>query len=193
MPHDELRYEYGDGRRSKRPPRPVTEATLRRAAQRYVERYGGPSASVRATLQRQVRRAKILPGDAEEQARTWIEAVIADLVTAGALDDGWWARERARVLAERGMPARRIRERLRQKRLATEHIDAALAAIAEQSADPELDAAIAYARRRGFGPFRRVDRSERRRKDLAAMARAGFGYGLAVKVIDAENEDALHD
>src|SRR3546814_7265925 len=45
----------------------------------------------------------------------------------------------------------------------------------ELAAEPELAAAIAYARRRRLGPFRTPDaRADRRDKDLAALARAGF-------------------
>jgi regulatory protein len=52
-----------------------------------------------------------------------------------------------------------------------------------------LAAAAAYARRRRLGPFRRVpeERAERRQKDLAALARRGFGYGVAKQVIDADD------
>jgi regulatory protein len=46
---------------------------------------------------------------------------------------------------------------------------------------------VALARRRRLGPFRKAEaRAEHRLRDLAAMARAGFAYALAEKVIDAE-------
>ena len=60
--------------------------------------------------------------------------------------------------------------------------------------DPALQAAVAYVRRRRFGPWR-LDpgkRSERREKDLAAMVRAGHRYGVAKKVLGLETlEDFL--
>ena len=51
--------------------------------------------------------------------------------------------------------------------------------------DWEEEAALSYARRRRLGPFRMPydDSWERRQKDLAAMARAGFGFGLSKKIL----------
>ena len=67
----------------------------------------------------------------------------------------------------------------------------------ELNTDPrkrELAAAIALARRRKLGPYRaEKDRKDRRLKDLAAMARGGFDYQLARKVIDAVDPDTLDD
>jgi regulatory protein len=45
---------------------------------------------------------------------------------------------------------------------------------------------VALARRRRLGPFRTAARAQHRLRDLAAMARAGFAYDLAKKVIDSE-------
>jgi len=59
--------------------------------------------------------------------------------------------------------------------------------------DPNLAAAAAYARRRRLGPFRRPDqRDEKRDKDLAALARQGFGYDTATRIIDSDL-DHLND
>ena len=53
---------------------------------------------------------------------------------------------------------------------------------------------MALARRRRLGPFRLPEqRADRRTKDLAAMARAGFAFDVARKVIDATDPDALDE
>ena len=50
-----------------------------------------------------------------------------------------------------------------------------------------MGAAARYARRRRLGPFRAApEREERRQRDLAALARAGFAYDVARRVIEAE-------
>ena len=75
-----------------------------------------------------------------------------------------------------------------------EDIAAALAVLRDQTADPDLAAAIAYARRRRIGPYRtRGDREERRERDLAALARQGFGYDIARRVIDAHDPEDLEE
>ena len=96
-------------------------------------------------------------------------------------------------LAARGASARLIRVKLRAKGLKSEDIDDALQALTEASEDPELQAAVAYARRRRLGPFRRGDSPDYsgRRKEYAALARQGFPMGLVRKVIDAANEEEL--
>ena len=53
---------------------------------------------------------------------------------------------------------------------------------------------MALARRRRLGPFRaEAERADRRHRDLAAMARAGFALAVARKVIDAADVAALDD
>ena len=51
---------------------------------------------------------------------------------------------------------------------------------------------LAYARKRGLGPYREpATRREARDKDLASLGRRGFGYDLARRVIDADDPEAL--
>ena len=52
---------------------------------------------------------------------------------------------------------------------------------------------MAFARRRRLGPFRMKDREEKKSRDLASMARAGFAYDLALKVIESTDPDALDE
>jgi len=62
------------------------------------------------------------------------------------------------------------------------------AALAEAD---DLIAAVALARRKGFGPFRRVEADEaRRQKELAAMVRQGFGFELIKRVSVMSREEA---
>jgi regulatory protein len=74
-------------------------------------------------------------------------------------------------------------------------LDKAMAGLDEELAlDPrqrEMKAAVALAQRRRLGPFREKDRAGKRDRDLAVMARAGFDYDLARKVIDAKDRDII--
>ena len=50
-----------------------------------------------------------------------------------------------------------------------------------------MAAALAFARRRRLGPFRTTaSRAEHREKDLAKLARQGFAYETARRIIDAD-------
>ncbi len=70
----------------------------------------------------------------------------------------------------------------------------ALRGLQEEGFDPELTAAIAFARRRKLGPWRPPElRAEHRSQDLATLGRAGFGYGVARLVVEAEDPESLAD
>ena len=182
--------ESNSRNRGRRPPPRLSEAYLEAAAARYLRRFWAPTASLRRVLNKRVRAAVEAHGDDPVQGGVWVEELLTRLTHAGVLDDAHFAAERARQLHERGIPAISIRQRLRQKGLQSEHIDAALAKVAAASPDADLEAGRAYARRRRLGPFRQAaDRPERRQRDLAAMARAGFSYDIARRVIEAPPPD----
>ncbi len=113
-----------------------------------------------------------------------IEALLADLARMGLLDDRAWAEAQARTLRRRGASARAVAARLSARGTPRGEIEHLLAGEDEGA---ELQAARALARRRRLGPWRDpTERAERREKDLAAMARAGFRLDVARQVIDAD-------
>lgn len=120
-----------------------------------------------------------------------VDALIVRYRETGLLDDANYSRMRAESMHRRGTSARMTRAKLASKGVASDDISAALDALAETIQEPDLIAAINYARRRRLGPWRRTNRTENRDRDLASLGRQGFGYDLARKVVDAEDEDAL--
>ena len=189
-------------RKTPRPPA-VDVPALERASVRHLQRYAATSEQLRRVLKRRLRRAVMRsePDDRPdvERVQADIEVVLARMQTAGLLDDRKLAFSLAAELLRKGSSLPLIRMKLRQKGvdgpLLDEAVTHVLSAAREAGIDPELAAATAYARRRRLGPFRRSadERGERRQKDLAALARRGFGYGVAKQVIDAEDPDALPD
>lgn len=172
-------------------PKKASAAYLERAALHYLERYASSSANLRRILMRRVLRSAEAHGtDPDEGART-IDALIARYQETGLLDDAGYSRMRAESLHRRGASARMTRMKLAAKGVATEDIDAALDALAETVKEPDLAAAVNYARRRRIGPWRKTDRADYRERDLAALGRQGFGYDIAGKVVDAEDCDEL--
>ena len=62
----------------------------------------------------------------------------------------------------------------------------------DEAGGSELAAACALVRRRRLGPYRAEGaRAEWRQKDLATLARAGFGLDLARRVLAAATAEAL--
>lgn len=169
--------------------KPATAAYLERAALYYLERYGGSAERVRRVLAKRVKRSvEELGTDAREGAQA-IEEVIAKLRRLGYVDDARFACARARSMRKRGKSARAVRAALAVQGIAPELVDRALAE--ERGEDPELEAARALVKRRRLGPHR-VDETIRvseRQRDLARLARAGFSYAVAVRALDAADDE----
>lgn len=178
-------------RRGKRKAKEATVPYLERVALWYLERYPGSTARVRRALEKRVRRSVDELGTDPEDGQRAIESVIATLTRGGLLDDARFAASRIRVLRARGLSARAIAAKLRHQGIARGTIDAALAAHAEAEGVDELTAARTFARKRRLGRHHRTPeaRSERREKDLAKLARAGFSFGIAQQVVDEDEPE----
>ena len=179
-------------RTKRRAPRRATPKSLENAALHHLARFASSAENLRRVLMRRVERsARAHDGDIEEGAAAVAE-IVARFAASGLLDDAVYAAARARGLFRRGASMRKIRASLAHKGVLPEDIEAALAGLANQAADPDLAAALVLARRRRLGPFGAPGgRDERRRKDMAVLARAGFGYPVARRVIEAEDVGEL--
>ena len=171
-------------------PKPVNPDRLERAAHHYIERYASSADQLRRVLMRRVRRSADVHGTDPADGTAWVDAIVTRLASAGLLDDHRFAENRARTLSERGYGRNRIALALRARGVADETITDTLDAAVED-AGGEFAAACRFARRRRLGPYREAERSERRNRDLAALARAGFPLDLARRVVDAESVEAL--
>jgi regulatory protein len=108
---------------------------------------------------------------------------------SGALNDAAFAETKLHSLRRAGRSARRITQHLAHKGVKGEVIEAALA---EDEEGAERKAALALARRRGLGPYRKGGASEDRAvraKEMASMARAGFSFDIIKKVLGAGPDD----
>ncbi len=172
----------------RRGPRKATPRYLRNAALAHLDRYAASSGHLRRLLLARVARSARLHGTDPGEGAAVVEALIVEFERAGLLDDGAYAEARARSLLRRGASARAIRAELGAKRVAPEQVRRALEGLAEVAADPELAAALAFARRRRLGPYRAAEeRTPRRERDLAALARKGFDLDVTRRVVDAED------
>ena len=182
----------------KRVARPITAKYLQNAAAFYLERYPSSAEGLRRVLNRRVAKAKMLDAPIMDNVQQAIEVVVAKFVDAGVIDDKAFAQTKARSLHRRGTSSRLTRQKLKMAGVDGDTLDEAM-----EGLDIELDvtpaqreqrAAAALARRRRLGPYRLAeDRKDHRVKDLATMARAGFAYDVAKKVIDAKDPDSLDE
>lgn len=102
-----------------------------------------------------------------------------------ALDDTAFAEITVRSGQRSGKSKRGLAQKLQLK-----GVDRETAAVALQETD-DLIAAINFARKRAFGPFRRVEFDEKRKaKEFSAFARNGFSFEIGAKVMSMTTEEA---
>lgn len=181
--------------RQKKPPRPVTARSLQWLSKRHLERYIASEAQLYRVLMRRVnRRLHAFPEDDRDALVTLVEAEVKRCVDNGLVNDQNVAKLWVSQLRNRGDSALSIQKKLRQKGLSSKLIQDSLEQLdSETEGNSALRCAIAYAKRRGLGPFRRNSdtREARRQKDIAAMMRAGHSYDHIRQIIQCDDIDAL--
>ncbi len=152
--------------------RPLNRAGLQELALRYVGRFATSRAKLRAYLARKVRERG---WDDERPAD--LEAIAERFAELGYVDDAAYALGKSRALTGRGYGKRRLVEQLRVAGIDEEHGHAAC----EHADEQAVAAALRFAERRRLGPFAKSQSADRndREKAIAAMVRAGHGFGLA--------------
>lgn len=174
--------------RVRKKPRKVSPRYLENAALHYLKRYAATVRQLERVLLRRVDRSLKAHGGDRAEALGWVGALIAQLTRNGLINDEAYAGMKAHSLRSSGRSARMIAQKLRMKGVAADVVAKKLADATSELSEEE--AARIWARKKRLGPFRSDARTreENRRRDLAALARAGFSFGIAKKVIDAAPE-----
>lgn len=171
---------------------------LRAAALAYLARYSASAAKVQRVLERRVLRAAAAGGEAPAEARTNIAQVIKDLCAQKLIQDANFAEAKAARLRRQGASRPQIMARLaadgiergaRLKAL-TKADEETRTGDACDDEDSELRAARRWVKRRRLGPHRSASKNneDTRRKDLIALARAGFSRAIALRALTGDEE-----
>jgi regulatory protein len=180
-----------DGRRL---PKPATASRLNNIALHYLERYSSSSESLRRVLMRRVNKSVYYLDTDPAEGAGFVEEIIQRFQQTGLLDDHIYTEGQVRSLFRRGLSIRAINNRLMEKGVDRDVIEHHLNALKNNTSNPDLKAAFAFAKRRRLGPFRDTDkREERRQRDMASLARGGFDFGTAQRIIDADDVYELED
>lgn len=173
----------------------MTLRRLENIARFYIERFATTSAHLRRVLARRAERARRSHGGDSTEISDWIEQVVARLERLRLVDDARYAADRAASLRRLGRGPGRIRAILAAKGVPRGTIERVLKETSqtESGADASLDAAVAYAKRRRFGVFGltppdKMERERKRKRELAALGRAGFPYAIALRALRGETE-----
>lgn len=120
-----------------------------------------------------------------EQVLALVDRALAFGRDIKALDDVSYAEIRSRSSQRAGKSRRIIARKLSEKGIDRETVQAVL-----EDAD-DLRAAVVFARKRAFGPFRRLILDDKQRnKELSSFARNGYGFDLGRRLVEMEREEA---
>lgn len=159
----------------------VSEDALREAALRYLDKQDASVEQVRRILRRRI--FKYATEATRLAAYDRAEQILQRLVEARVLDDERYARGYAESLRRRGASKPKLLSKLKARGLSEESVGGALEGL---SGDEELSdegAAATYARKRRLRERYNLDDPKERQKALAALARQGFSFDVARRVL----------
>ena len=182
-------------------PKPVkipTPQSLANIALYYLQRFAASEASLRRVLQNRLRRVAIRRPDfaADNELQQKLHSAIENIIEAhkksGAINDKAFAEIKVNSLRRQGKSRRGIEQKLAAKGIQKTLVAEALESHAEELPPEEADycAALALAKKRKLGPFRKKDADDdKKRKEFGVLARAGFSSAIAKRVLKAQIEE----
>ncbi len=177
--------------KQKKQPRKITQQYLENAALYYLQRHATSVSNFRLVMKRKIDRSCRFFQSDPAPFYDMVDSLAERYVRAGILNDQIFAEAKTSTLRRQGRSRQAITAKLRVKGLAAEEIEQALQKTdseheSHSDMDAEMAAALKLARRKKLGPYRpqeHIDMKERQ-KEMAVMARAGFSFDVARRVLD---------
>jgi len=167
----------------KKPAPPLNGERLRNLALHYVGKYATTQAKLSGYLARKIRERGW-----DDERHADITALVGQFAELGYTNDAQFAEARSRAFVRRGYGERRLNEDLRASGI--DEKDAVPAK--EHMAESTFAAAENFARRKRLGPFAGEPAApEQRQKQLNAFLRAGHGFDVAKRFVNAEPGDVI--
>lgn len=176
-------------------PKKISAQYLENAALYYLERYAASTTHFRRVMQRKIDKSCRHHGDDPQSFAPLLDALVQRYVGAGLLDDATYTRAKTTSMRRKGLSRRMIFMKMEAKGInaatTAPVLDALDAENATEDADAEFQAAMVQARRKKLGPFRTRPPATPAdiRKEMAALARAGFAYDICRRVIHDDTDD----
>lgn len=152
----------------------ITFQRLKNRALFYLERYDANSQKLKKVLmnrlKKDLQKGDIVPPEANE----WVNQVVQEMVRLNYINDERYVENAVRRLKESGKSRRFIMGKLLQNGLSAEQITPYL-----EDMD-EMKSARLFVKKKHLGSDYQ--------KDLARLARAGFSFDIAQKVLEEKNE-----
>lgn len=177
----------------KKTPKKISDRYLYNSGLAYLQRFPASTSHFRSIMMRKIDKSCRFHADQDkEECAKMLDALIPKFQELGLLDDAAYLKGMVVSLRRRGLSSSIIRLRLQQKGYKSDEINEELnkhdAEEYESSENGDINAALIFARKKRLGPFDTENRKTPE-KSLAAMARAGYSYDIAKRVLEADDED----
>lgn len=166
-------------------PKKPTKARLRNIALYYLERFETSEDNLRAVLRRRIDKYVFFDKEYNPvEAYAWADEVVEECAKQNFVNDERFAGFKINSYLNAGKPKRYIEQKLKLKGIDEKTISD----LFENVEYSELDTALNFAKKKRIGRFRTDDESRlaNRQKDLGTLVRAGFGFDVAIEVLEGE-------
>lgn len=178
--------------RTRRKPKKITPSYLHNAGLYYLERFSASKKHFKSVMMRKVKRSCLEHKDQNyEECSLMVDQLADKFEKLELLNDEVYTRGVVTSLRRRGVSRSMIINKMRSKGIDADQTKQVLNKIDfenhDNDSDPELEAALKLARKKRIGPYF-LGEEQNIKKSLGILARAGFSYDIAKKVLDHEEE-----
>lgn len=191
--HKPKKFDKEGKKREFKPPKKISEKYLYNSGLAYLQRYPASSMHFKSVMSRKIKKSCRFHEEQDyDQCVALLTPVIAKFLELGLLDDSAYLKGMVISLRRKGLGANNIKMRLQQKGYKGEEVLEALKDYDKEEFDTDQEgdfhAGLIYARKKRLGPYDVLGRKTPE-KALAAMARAGYSYGIAKKILELNDDD----
>jgi len=162
---------------------------IRNFAYTYLEKYSPSKQQLRTYLFKKiVKKGQNI--SSKKEIFNLIDTVILSLEEQKFISDKYYSDRKSKAFLKKGYSLNKIRYNLIKKGIDDKYIKSSISKIRENESDPDFFSAIKMCKRRRIGACR--DENNRTlfyKKDISILARAGFSYEVAKKVLEIPKKE----
>jgi regulatory protein len=179
-------------KRERKPPKKITEQYLHNSGLYYLQRFPASAAHFKRVMMRKVDKScRHHANQDRKSCEDLVDTLVLKFQEMGLLNDTGYSRGMVNSYRARGLSTRSIQAKLSQKGLTPQQISEALNEFDNDRPRTEIDmvAALKLARKKRIGPYT-SEKDIPRDKQIAMMARAGFGFDICSRALSMSKDEA---